>query len=126
MRGRRPAGPEYVDHLPGSEQARQRLKVVLDTLAGRLRVKEACEQLGIGEVRFNELRLSVLTTALAALEPKPAGRPKQTATPVELEALEQLRDELQAAQVREQIALALPQAKQESQPEKKTKRRRKR
>jgi hypothetical protein len=82
--------------------------------------------LGLGEVRFNELRLAVLTTALAALEPKPAGRPKQTASPVEnqLEALtqrvEQLTAELQTSQVREEIALALPQAVQEPEPEKKT------
>ena len=34
MRGRRPAGPEIVERLPGSEQARLRLRVVLETLAG--------------------------------------------------------------------------------------------
>ena len=60
MRGRRPAGPEYVEQLHGSDQARQRLRVVLETLAGRLRVQDACARLGIGEVRFHELRKTVL------------------------------------------------------------------
>ena len=56
MRGRRPAGPEIVEQLPGSAKARLRLRVVLETLAGDLRVQQACQQLGIGPVRFHTLR----------------------------------------------------------------------
>ena len=114
MRGRRPAGPEYVEQLHGSEQARQRLRVVLETLAGRLRVQDACARLGIGEVRFHELRRTVLEAALAALEPRPAGRPARTstATPAEAQALSQRLDELSVelavAQLGEEIALILP------------------
>jgi hypothetical protein len=48
MRGHRPAGPEYVEHLAGSGQARERLKVVLETLAGTCRVQEASRRLGDG------------------------------------------------------------------------------
>src|SRR5262245_58885363 len=113
MRGRRPAGPEIVERLAGSEQARLRLRVVLETLAGRLRVQEACHKLGIGEVRFHEIRQAVLQAALLALEPKAAGRPRRqgAAEPAQEEELagqlDELTAQLEAAQLREQIALVL-------------------
>jgi hypothetical protein len=31
MRGRIPAGPEYVEHLQGSDKAKARLRVILET-----------------------------------------------------------------------------------------------
>ena len=74
MRGRRPTGPELVDRLAGSEQARERVKVVLQTMTGELRVQEACERLQISEQRFDELRLEAIQAAVASLEPKPTGR----------------------------------------------------
>ena len=135
MRGRRPAGPEYVDQLDGSTLARERLKVVLQTLAGQCRVAEACERLGICEQRFHQIREEALQAAVAALEPRPAGRPPQSATtpaPSQalLEQVEHLEVQLHASRVREEIALTLPQhaaAKQElTEPEKKTRRRRQR
>src|SRR5262249_13931830 len=75
MRGRHPAGPEYVDQLDGSTLARERLKVVLQTLAGQCRVAEACERLGICEQRFHQIREEALRAAVAALEPRPQPRP---------------------------------------------------
>src|SRR6185369_11696428 len=127
MRGRRPAGPEYVEQLHGSANARQRLRVVLETLAGRLRVQEACAQLGIGEVRFHELRRTVLEAALAAVEPRPAGRPPRAAATGAAEAqglsqrLDELSIELQAARIGEEIALILPgRADRKATEEKKT------
>jgi len=131
MRGRRPSGPNYVDHLAGSSLAKERLQVVLQTLAGTCRVQEACRRLGISEPRFHQLRLQVLEAALARLEPRAAGRPSQLPTPAEQErcGLEEqvaaLQVELQAAQTREEIALVLPRVVQEPQPtaEKKTSRR---
>jgi hypothetical protein len=130
MRGRRPAGPEYVARLPGSAAAMERLQVVLETLAGRCRVLEACARLGISEPRFHQLRTQVLEAALERLEPRPAGRPAQTPTPAEpqVEALQAaLADrevEMRAAQVRTEIALILPQVVQTTDPaEKKTRRR---
>lgn len=116
MRGRRPVGPEAVQRLNGSAQAKQRLQVVLETLAGTRRVQEACDILGIGEVRFNQLRLAVLEAGLAALEPRPAGRPPQTPAEAEqplqelTQRVETLEGELQAARLREEIAVILPQA----------------
>jgi hypothetical protein len=113
MRGRKPVGPEAVEQLTGSEQAKQRLRVILETLAGTRRVQEACAALEIGEVRFNQLRLDVLSAGLAALEARPKGRPPRLARAVDAAEVEALRQRLEqsdaerkAAQVREEIALA--------------------
>jgi hypothetical protein len=128
MRGRRPAGPEYVDKLEGSDQSKKRLRVILETVAGHCTVQEACAQLEVGEVRFNQLRQEALQGALATMEPKPAGRPRTT-TPEEerIQELEQSlvdkNSELHEAQVREEIALALPRRPLMVPPEKKTRRR---
>lgn len=127
MRGRKPSGPEYVDHLAGSEQAKERLKVVLETLAGTCRVQEACRRLGISEPRFHQLRQQMLTAALERLEPQPAGRKPAAQTP-EQTRLRALADELlakdlelRAAQARAEIAVTLPRlAEEPAEPEKKT------
>jgi hypothetical protein len=112
MRGRIPAGPEAVEQLDGSDKAKERLRIILETIAGRLRVAEACEQLGICEQRFRQLRAELLRAALASLEDQPAGRPprpKEADESVTLRRqLQALEEELHVAQVREEIALALP------------------
>jgi transposase InsO family protein len=77
MRGRYPSGPEAVDRLNGSEGARQRLRVLLEVLSGRCRVKDACERLGLREARLDQLRRRALLGALRALEPRPGGRPRR-------------------------------------------------
>jgi len=115
MRGRHPSGPEYVDHLDGSAPAKARLKVVLEVLAGRCRVSEACARLGLGAPRFHQLRAELLRAALERLEPRPPGRPPATrpsASPAQVEGLQarvaELEVELHASQVREEIARILP------------------
>jgi hypothetical protein len=112
MRGRLPAGPEYVDKLQGPADAKRRLEVILRTLAGTCRVQEACAELGLSEARFHQLRQEALQAALDGLTPRPAGRPAAPpAEPrgAELEQQEEaLRLELLAAQTREEIALVLP------------------
>jgi hypothetical protein len=120
MRGRYPAGPEYVEHLDASCLAKERLQVVLETLAGTCRVQEACERLGVGEVRFHQLRLQALQAAADRLETRPGGRPRRV-VPREAEQVEALQErmaelevELRAAQVREELALVLPQVVQEA------------
>ena len=123
--GRRPAGPEIVEQLQGSAQARLRLRVVLETLAGRLRVQEACQQLGVGTVRFHEIRQAVLEAALAALEPRPAGRPpREGAAPAPAGQVEELAAALEASRLREEVALILAprDAARDATPEKKTQR----
>lgn len=114
MRGRLPSGPEFVENLPGSETAKERAKAVLETIAGRLRVQEACRRLGISEPRFDQLRIQMGRACVEGLEPRPAGRPAQTASPEEqrireLEAkLAEAELKLRIAQAREEIALTLP------------------
>jgi hypothetical protein len=136
MRGRRPVGPEYADKVEGSETAKERVKVILATMAGTCRLKEACERLGISEQRFHQLREEMMAAAVKALEPGHAGRPAQTPTPAQEQvlALERIladqEVELRAAQAREEIALVLPELNRPSpsgrgdggkaEPEKKT------
>jgi hypothetical protein len=112
MRGRSPAGPEVVEHLEGSNKAKERLRVILETMTGKRRVAEACAQLGISEQRFRQLRAELLQAALHHLEDQPAGRPRRPEEPPESAALRQqleaLQRELHVAQVREEIVLALP------------------
>ena len=121
-RGRRPAGAELADRLDGSDEAKQRLRVILETLAGQRTVTAACELLGIGGRQFHELRARVLQAGLNSLEPRPSGRPVRRPTAreiAELEAeLQQLRIELHAAQLREEIATALPHLRARRPPEK--------
>jgi hypothetical protein len=99
-RGRKPLGPELVDHLLGSDHAKERLKVFLETLREEKSVPEACAALALGESRFHELRVETLQAALDRLEPRPAGRR-------EVRALELQRD---ALQVRLELAQSLPAA----------------
>lgn len=110
---RPPEGVGHVERLDGPEDLKRRLRVLLDTLAGRVSVAQACEELGVSESRLHELRRQALTGALGALMPKPAGRPAaaETTTPreKELEArVQELEVDLQAALVRTELALAMP------------------
>jgi hypothetical protein len=79
-RGRPGKGSELVDGLEGSDGARLRLKLVIETLAGRMTVEEACRQLSIGESRFHAMRREALAAAVSGLEPSPAGRPPKGRT----------------------------------------------
>lgn len=98
----------------GSDEAKERLKVIVGTLTGELTMEEACVHLGVGEGRLHQMRDEVLQSGLAALEPKPVGRPRneesEEAKKVrELEArVERLKLELHAADVRTMLALTMP------------------
>src|SRR5262245_12147285 len=115
MRGRHPSGPEYVEHLTGSAAARQRLRLLLETIAGTCRVSEACARLALSDDRFEQLRHTALSAALQALEARVAGRPART--PPADDELRQLRAriaeleaELQTALIRAELAVTLPHA----------------
>ena len=114
MRGRWPSGPEYIDKLQGSVEAKERYKAILDTLYGQARTLEVCAQLGIGETRFHQLREACMQGGLTAIESRPAGRPRRTES-AETEEIRMLRQRVHAleqslleSQVREEIALVLP------------------
>jgi hypothetical protein len=85
MRGRYPLGPDGV-RLWGSLQARQRLRVLLELLAGRWRVKDACAELGLRRSRLKQLHDRVLRVALAALEPHAGEAKAGEATPTDRRA----------------------------------------
>lgn len=106
---------EHVKSLEGEDDQKRRLEAILKTVSGELSIAQACEQLGIGEARFHALRKIVLQAALDSTAPKAAGRPPAPqATPdislvKELEhKVEQLSLELQAAQLRTELALCMP------------------
>jgi hypothetical protein len=113
-RGRPVKGAELVDDLEGSHAAQQRLRVILQTISGALTVEEACFILGIQRSGFQKLRQQFLQRAMGLLEPRPRGpRPRQMSE-AELQVLHlkqqivQLKLELKATQIREEIALVMP------------------
>jgi transposase-like protein len=112
--GRPPKGPELVEALEGSPEAKERLRVILETVAERKSIAAACAKLGIGEAMFHKLRERALRAAVGGLEPRAPGRPpkEEAAEPGQVEELQrevrELKRALQAARVREEIALAMP------------------
>jgi hypothetical protein len=124
---------KLLEELTGSDHARRRMKVFLETLAGESTVDQACHELGIGPSRFFAQRVQWLQEALALLEPRPAGRPSRpvaTASSAEVESLRRQVGELQAralaAEVRAELGQTLPQVIRPRRPGKKTTHRRRR
>ncbi len=110
---RPPEGVGHVDRLDGPEELKRRLRVLLETILGGMSVAEACEELGVSESRLHELRRQALVGALGALMPKPSGRPATVdTTPLREQELRarigELEVDLQAALVRTELALAMP------------------
>jgi transposase-like protein len=103
-----------VDRLEGPEELKRRLLVILETLSGGKSVREACKELEVSEARFHELRKQALEGALAGLSPGRAGRPpkEEPAPPGRVEELEhevrELEVDLQAALVRTELAMTMP------------------
>lgn len=114
-RGRPPEGAGLVENLEGSEPAKKRLRVILETIAGEKTVRQACGELGMGKSAFHKLRSEFLRGAVEDLEPKSAGRPRKEVSPEEervenLEAeVRRLRAELDVSHVKEELMLAMPQ-----------------
>ena len=112
--GRPPLGAAHVDKLEGGEESKLRLAVVLRTLTGELSIETACEELGISPAQLHRLRDRALQGALAALEPGTPGRPPSTppeesARVQSLEAeVRELKIDLRATQLREEIAVIMP------------------
>lgn len=111
--GRKTSAKRLVDSLEGEASTKAQLQAVLDVLAEKRSVADACAELGIGEATFHRLKERVLGAALEALVPRRAGRPpKVPETPTEVEelkrALHETRVELEASRIREEIALVMP------------------
>lgn len=112
--GRKPLGPELVEHLEGSQRAKQRLELILETIGGQLPISEACQRLALSPAMFYRLRTEVLKAGLARLEPQRMGRPSHSLTAEEAQRAElehridELESELKLATVREEIAHMMP------------------
>lgn len=103
---RPPSGPRLVHTLEGEDEAKLRLEVILGTISGELTIREACQQLGVGEARFHQLRRRALQAALVDLEPHQTGRPRRAEPAPEAERVEALERRVQELET-EQIALEL-------------------
>src|SRR5262249_55934413 len=95
------------------DQAKERLRVILQVLTGELTAAAAQLQLGVSPSRFHELRRQALEGALARLTPAAAGRPPKEPEHSEreqelLRRIDDLEVDLQAAFVRTEIALVMP------------------
>ena len=113
--GRPIQGAELVEKVQeGSQEARQRLKVIFQTLAGVFTVEQACQILQINRSAFNKLRSQFIANAVQLLEPKTPGRKKKVVSPEQAENQrlreenERLKFELRAQQLREEIGLLMP------------------
>jgi len=61
--------------IEASEEARERVRIILLTLTGQWSVKEGMQRLGISRTRFQDLRRRMLGGAVEMLEPGLPGRP---------------------------------------------------
>ena len=107
------SGVKMLDPLPGSPEAKARLAAIIATISGEKSIPDVCRELGLGEARFHELRKEFLSGALGLLERQTAGRKASSAdVPPELARLrdenERLCLELEAAQIRAEIAAVMP------------------
>ena len=112
--GRPPLGPEIVDRIEGSEEARRRARILLEVMTGERSVDSACEALDVQPTRFEDIRKEAFGGLVAALEPKPVGRPPKPVDEAaeKLAALEEenkrLKIEIVTSHVREELAIGLP------------------
>jgi len=103
-----------VEGLQGSEHAKTRLRIILETIAGERQIASASAELGMNEAAFHKLRARTLQDAVASLEPRPVGRPRAILTPEEIEIArlraknDELQRNLEAARLREEIAVTMP------------------
>jgi len=68
--------PLLIDRIEASPLARERAKVMLQTLARQCSVHSGCTTLGMGRTRFQDLRRRMIGAAVGALEERPVGRPR--------------------------------------------------
>lgn len=100
--------------LAATPEAKKRLRVVLETLAGERPIEDACAELSLGEAGFHKMRRQALEAAAERLEGQAPGRkreaPSEDAQKVDdLQAkIDLLEVELELARYREKLALSMP------------------
>jgi len=115
MTGRAARAADMVEQLPGDDEGKRRLCVILSQVSGEISVAQACAAIGVRPSRYYELRESALESARQGLELKPAGRRRRLAAePPELVRLRRERDELARENDRlrltQEVLQALPNA----------------
>src|SRR5262249_29814932 len=116
MRGRYPAGWEYMDQFNASTEAKERFQATVQLLTGACRVQEACARLGIGTSRLEQVRHDAVSGALAALERQRPGRKPRLVSELEQEVaplrqqVVQLQRAVGVAMIRAEVAATLPRA----------------
>lgn len=78
-------GLGHVTSQPGDPETKRRACGILSTVCGLRPVDEVCHELGIGRTHFDELRRRMLQGALAAIAPRPVGRPPRRSAVSEAE-----------------------------------------
>lgn len=115
-----------MDRFPASEDAKRKLKAILEEMMNEMSVPDACAKLGISETRFYQLREEALTAALRSLEPAAMGRPRKEEVfdGTEVETLRKrvanLENDLVTSQTKTMIATTFPHLLKREVDEKKT------
>lgn len=113
-RGRPTSVAAMLERLKAAPSTKERVLVLLSNLAGTMPVAEACRKLALGRTHFWSLRTALLEASIRAVEPRRRGRPIRMPTIhagkiAELQAeIDRLKEALELARVREEIALLLP------------------
>lgn len=113
--GRPPLGSKIVESLEASDEARERLRAVLDSVDGTP-IAELCARLGVERAYFNRLRTDALQAAADRLEARtPGPKPKQPERDERDQELELLRTrvrelelQLEATRLRAELGITLP------------------
>lgn len=113
-RGRPTSAVSMVGRLKSGPIARERLLVILGSLAGLIPVAEACRRLGMSRTLFQRMRRAILVAGLRAVEPRPRGRPVREVPRHERviaglrEQVSRLEEDLRFTKIREELALLVP------------------
>jgi hypothetical protein len=89
--------------MQGSDIARGRVALVLKTFSREQQFQEAAAELGVTPQRLHEIRHQILEAAIAAVEPKPVGRPPQPAPDPNLARIAALEQRIRDLTVEREI-----------------------
>lgn len=110
-RGRKPDIDGLIERRVGSAEAKRKAKLLLRTFGEELTVIEAGRALGLNEGRAHVWRARGLQAVVDAMEPRPAGRPREKAEPESVDVahlrshIAELERELAVLRAREEIAV---------------------
>jgi hypothetical protein len=85
------AGPALVDALPGSDDARRKAHILLQTIDGSITIQQAADALGCDRSFVHVLRRQALQGLVAALEPRTPGPKPRAVEDVLADQAEALR-----------------------------------